>query len=111
VQLLQLRHGGRLPRVRRPGVLDALEGCAGDGLIGAADAEWLTQGWRFLTRLRNALYLAALRDSERLPAAGADLERVARMLGYDRPGAQALSEDLLRVTRRVRRVHERLFYD
>jgi len=110
VQLLQLRHGGRLPRVRRPGALSALEACAAEGLIGAADAEWLTRGWRFQTRLRNTLYLAALRDTDRLPGAGADLERVARMLGYDRPGAQALSEDLLRVTRRVRRVHERLFY-
>ncbi|MDQ3451398.1 MAG: bifunctional [glutamine synthetase] adenylyltransferase/[glutamine synthetase]-adenylyl-L-tyrosine phosphorylase [Actinomycetota bacterium] len=110
VQLLQLRHGGRLPSLRRPGVLAALEACAGEGLISEGDAEWLAQGWRFLTRLRNMLYLAALRDSDRLPAVGSDLERVAAMLGYDRPGAQALGEDVFRVTRRVRRVHERLFY-
>jgi hypothetical protein len=38
------------------------------------------------------------------------MERLARMLGYERPGAQTFTEDLARTMRRVRKVHERIFY-
>ncbi|MBA2529394.1 MAG: bifunctional glutamine-synthetase adenylyltransferase/deadenyltransferase, partial [Euzebyales bacterium] len=110
VQLLQLRHGGRMAALRRPGTLAALEACLGEGLLDARTGGWLAEGWRFLARLRNALYLAGLRDTDRLPAGEAEVERVARMLGYGPPGAQALVEDLSRTSRRIRKVHETSFY-
>lgn len=51
------------------------------------------------------------RDTARLPAGAEKMERLARMLAYERSGTQAFSEDLARVMRRVRKVHERCFYD
>ena len=111
VQLLQLREGGRLPALRRAGALAAIAACEEEGLLGADDAAWLIGGWTLLTRTRNALHLSGARDSHLLPGDPQSLERLARMLGYERPGGQRLSEDITRSMRRVRKVHERCFYD
>lgn len=110
LQLLQLQHGGRIPALRVPGARAALAACREAGLLGARDASWLGDGLDLLSRVRNALYLGGLRDASRLPPGVADTERIARMLGYPSPGGQALLEDVSRVMRRVRRVHEQVFY-
>ena len=111
VQLLQLRSGGRLPGLRRPGALAAIAACVDEGVLDATDGEWLEQGWRMLSGLRNAAYLAGHRDTHLLPANTRDMDRLAAMVGYGRPGGQQLSEDVARVMRRVRKVHQRCFYD
>ena len=111
VQLLQLQHGGAQQRLRVPGALAGVEACVEAGLLDGQEGRWLADGWRLLTRLRNARYLAGARDTHLMPADPVKLERLARMLGYERPGAQRMSEDLARAMRRVRRVHERAFYD
>ena len=111
VQLLQLRFGGEHPTLRRAGALAALAACVEEGLISPEDGEWLAEGWTLMARVRNCLYLAGARETHLLPAAPAETERLARMLGYERPGAQRLTEDIARVMRRVRKVHERCFYD
>ncbi|MDP8968924.1 MAG: bifunctional glutamine-synthetase adenylyltransferase/deadenyltransferase, partial [Actinomycetota bacterium] len=111
VQLLALKHGGLLPGLRRPGTLSALDACEREGLLDERDAGWLRDGYLLLSRLRNALYLAGFHRSDQLPPGVREQERVARMLGHAVPGAQALVEDLSRAMRRVRKVHERCFYD
>ena len=111
VQLLQLKYGGSLPALRRPGALAAIAACVEEGLVSQQDAAWLAEGWTLLTAARNAWYLAGAHDSHLLPTAPDQLERLARMLSYERPGGQQLGEDLTRKMRRVRKVHERYFYD
>jgi [glutamine synthetase] adenylyltransferase / [glutamine synthetase]-adenylyl-L-tyrosine phosphorylase len=111
VQLLQLRHGGRIPSLRRPGALAAIAACVEAEVLDPTDGEWLEEGWRILSRLRNASYLAGHRDTHLLPANTREMDRLAAMLGYARPGGQQLNEDVARVMRRVRKVHERCFYD
>jgi glutamate-ammonia-ligase adenylyltransferase len=108
VQLLQLVHGGRWEGLRGPGTLAGLEALEEAGLLPADDAHWLRDGWLLLSRMRNALYLAGHRDSDRLPSGRADRERLARMLDY--PGVQACTEDLERCMRRIRKAHKRAFY-
>ena len=111
LQLLQLRHGGRLPNLRRPGALAALTAAVDEGLLSADAGQWLGEAWRLLSRLRNAVYLTGARETHLLPMSTFQMERLARMLGYPRPGGQTLTEDVTRVMRRVRKVHERAFYD
>ncbi|MGM0817987.1 MAG: bifunctional [glutamine synthetase] adenylyltransferase/[glutamine synthetase]-adenylyl-L-tyrosine phosphorylase [Actinomycetota bacterium] len=111
VQLLQLRLGGEHPEVRRPGALGALAALAGLGAVDGRDAAWLADGYRLLARVRNTLYLVGARDPSLLPAGPGELDRLAQTLGYDAPGGQDFVEDLTRHMRRVRKVHERLFYD
>lgn len=108
VQLLQLAHGGRLPALRCPGTLAGLAACEQAGLLSAQDAQWLRDGWLLLGRARNALYLAGHRDTDRLPPGRGDREHLARLLGY--AGVQALTEDLDRAMRRIRKAHKRTFY-
>jgi glutamate-ammonia-ligase adenylyltransferase len=111
VQLLQVRYGGRRPELRRPGTLAGLDALRTQGLLSAGDAAWLEEGWRLLSAVRNGLYLLGERDSSTLSPGGPVLERLARLLGYPAPGGQGLSQDLGRAMRRVRKVHERAFYD
>ena len=110
VQALQLQHGGRRSAVRRPGTLAALRALAAEGAVRDQDATWLADGYRLLSRVRNLLYLGGARDPSMLPPGVGDLDRLARTLGYPAPGGQGLAEDLGRTMRRVRKVHERLFY-
>jgi glutamate-ammonia-ligase adenylyltransferase len=111
VQLLQLAHGRRLPSLRTAGTLHAIDACVAQDLLTEQEGAWLRDGWCILARVRNALFLAGARDTQRLPGAPDAVERLARMLGYPRPGAQNLRQDLARTMRRIRKVHERRFYD
>ncbi|MGH8901174.1 MAG: bifunctional [glutamine synthetase] adenylyltransferase/[glutamine synthetase]-adenylyl-L-tyrosine phosphorylase [Egibacteraceae bacterium] len=108
VQLLQLAHGGLLPALRRPGTLPGLAACEHASLLSSQDARWLRDGWLLLGRVRNALYLAGHRDTDRLPSGRGDREHLARLLGCT--GVQAFTEDLDRAMRRIRKAHKRTFY-
>jgi glutamate-ammonia-ligase adenylyltransferase len=111
VQLLQLVHGGEQPDVRAPGTIDALQRLRTRGLLDLDDADVLEEAYRFCERARNAHYLQTAQPSDALPSDKADLERLALLLGYVRQPHSALRDDYRRVTRRARRVVERIFYD
>jgi [glutamine synthetase] adenylyltransferase / [glutamine synthetase]-adenylyl-L-tyrosine phosphorylase len=108
VQLLQLARGGKCSKLRRPGTLAGLAACEHAGLLSSQDAQWLRDGWVLLGRVRNALYLAGHRDTDRLPPSRGDREHLARLLGYT--GVQAFTEDLDRAMRRIRKTHKQAFY-
>ena len=110
-QLLQLRHGGRDPSLREPGTRAALERLAAAKLLPDEDVMWFQEGLDLLTRVRAALHLAGAKDADVVPPGPRDQERLARALGYPRPGTQDFLSDLGRAMRRVRKAHERGFYD
>ncbi len=102
VQLLQLRNG-----TRAEGTLDALGALTAAGALGTADARVLAESYRFCEATRNRLYLVRGRPGDSLPPPGHHLTSLARSLGTTAP---ALREQYRRLTRRARRVTERLFY-
>ncbi len=102
VQLLQLRHG-----ISAEGTLDALDALTAAGVMQAADTRVLAESYRFCEATRNRLYLVRGRPGDALPAPGHHLTSLARSLGTTAP---ALREQYRRLTRRARRVTERLFY-
>jgi glutamate-ammonia-ligase adenylyltransferase len=102
-QLLQLRHG-----VEATGTVPALEGLAAAGALAAADAQRLVDSYEFCERTRNRWYLGDSRSSDALPTAPAKLQWLARSLDLT---PTDLREHYRRVTRRARRVTERVFYD
>jgi glutamate-ammonia-ligase adenylyltransferase len=109
VQLLQLQHGAAHREIREPSTTTALTALADAGLLDVGDADILLEAYRFCERARNALYLVTGRPNDALPS-GRDAVRLARLLGYlHRPEAE-LRDDYRRVTRRARRVVERVFY-
>ena len=111
VQLLQLVHGGEQPDVRVPGTIDALERLRVHALLEADDVDVLEEAYRFCERARNAHYLQTAQPSDALPTDRAELERLALLLGYVHRPHSVLRDDYRRVTRRARRVVERVFYD
>jgi glutamate-ammonia-ligase adenylyltransferase len=111
VQLLQLRLGGRHPRVRLPGTLDALGALVEAGGLEAGEAAWLGDAYRLCLRLRNIGYLVAGRPADSLPTDQRALERLAEAMGEPAPGRQRLLEAYRRATRRARRVVMTRFWE
>ena len=107
VQLLQLRNG-----VAATGTLEALEALLARGTVDTQDAQVLRGAYEFLERTRNRLYLVGAlpggaSPGDSLPAQSHQMSRLARSLGTT---PASLRDEYRRVTRRARRVTERLFY-
>jgi glutamate-ammonia-ligase adenylyltransferase len=111
VQLLQLAHGATVAGLRTTRTLDALAAATHAGLLEEEQTDALVAAWRLATRVRNALVLVRDRPEDQLPALGAPLIALGRMLGYP-PGFDPgqLVDDYRRTARRARRVVEEVFY-
>jgi glutamate-ammonia-ligase adenylyltransferase len=104
VQLLQLRTG-----VRSTSTNTAIERLVDAGALAREDADELAAAYRFCEVTRNRLALVAGAPLDALPPQGSTtLQFLARSLETT---PARLREDYRRVTRRARRVVERLFYD
>jgi [glutamine synthetase] adenylyltransferase / [glutamine synthetase]-adenylyl-L-tyrosine phosphorylase len=110
VQLLQQCFGAQHPLVRTPSTMEALDALQDASLLDHRDADWLREGYRMLSQLRNRLYLLRHRDVDVMPTSHLQLETLARSFGYARGGWQELEEERRRRARHVRQVCERLFY-
>ncbi len=110
VQLYQLRHAQEIPGLRTTSTLGALDAAAAASLLPAADADRLREAWLLSSRLRSAITLLTGQTSDVLPTDRRLLDGIGRILGYPPRAATAVDEDFLAVTRRSRRVFERLFY-
>ncbi len=111
VQMLQQRHGADVTMVRTTSTMEALDALQDASLIEHREAAWMRDGYRFLSRVRNRLYLMRQRNVDVLPKSADLTERLARSLGYGRGGRQDFEEEHRRHTRHVRRVTEHVFYD
>ncbi len=107
-QLLQLKHGAAHPELRTTVTPKALGALLGIGVINKSDYNTLINSYEFCTRVRLRLHLQRGRLANSLPTDPDQLARLASSLGYDR--TVELREHFLQVTRRARRVFERLFY-
>jgi len=109
VQLLQLGHGAAHPEIRAAATTVALDRLRDAGLVAPDDADVLAEAYRFCERARNARFLVTGRPGDALPAGG-DGVRLARLLGYVHNAEAAMRDDYRRVTRRSRKVVERVFF-
>ncbi|MCC6573542.1 MAG: hypothetical protein IT462_07105 [Planctomycetes bacterium] len=112
-QFLQLLNGGRLPQLRLSSTLPALDALARAGVLKDAEAGQLTHAYRFLRSCEHRLQLWQSEQTYRLPESRADLERVARCMGYLSRGsvtpARAFISELRANTLKVRGLLVRLF--
>lgn len=110
VQLLQLKHGARVPGLRTTRTVAALRAAAAAGVLPAGDAEGLIEAWRTATRIRNAIMLVRGRPHDQVPHDPRDLSAVAQVLGYGPQEAGRLVDDYRRRARRARLIVERVFW-
>ncbi|MBA3782925.1 MAG: bifunctional [glutamine synthetase] adenylyltransferase/[glutamine synthetase]-adenylyl-L-tyrosine phosphorylase [Nocardioides sp.] len=110
VQLLQMRHAGRVPELRTPRTLTALAAAAEAGLIDAADADVLAAAWRTVSKVRNAVTLVRGKAADQLPRDATEKAAVASVLEYPAGESERMVNDYLRITRRAHTVVERVFW-
>jgi len=112
VQMLQLTYGPRQPRLQVRNTLEALRELAQVGVLSFDDHVLLTEGYRFLRRVENALRLAHDRPVEDLDRGTMDLSAVARRLGFDgvvKAAAEAFWREYQVRREAVRACYERWF--
>jgi [glutamine synthetase] adenylyltransferase / [glutamine synthetase]-adenylyl-L-tyrosine phosphorylase len=102
VQLLQLTH-----QVPEPATLPAIDALVARGALGEEDAGALAESYRFCEHVRNRLFLVQGAPGDAFPTAPDRLAVLARSLDTS---PSELRDHFRRVTRRARRVTERLFY-
>ena len=116
VQLLQLVHGRTDETLRSPTTLEALAALAEGGYVGRDDGANLAASYRFLRLLEHRLQLEKLRRTHLLPARTDtdSLRRLGRAARLRPDGRHdvvgVLMNEWQRNVRRVRRLHEKLFY-
>ncbi|MGI5220471.1 bifunctional [glutamine synthetase] adenylyltransferase/[glutamine synthetase]-adenylyl-L-tyrosine phosphorylase [Nocardia sp. CA-290969] len=109
VQLLQLRHAHEVPELHNTSTLESLDVIARHELLGAEDTHLLRQSWITATAARNALVLVRGKPTDQLPGPGRTLSAVARVAGWPSGDGGEFLDNYLRITRRARRVVERVF--
>jgi glutamate-ammonia-ligase adenylyltransferase len=110
VQLVQLEHAHAVPGLRTTSTMAALTAAEEAGLIPDASAQRLREAWRLASRLRSANTLLSGHTSDVLPTDRRQLDGIGRILESPPRSATRVEEDYLGVTRRARRVFEKLFY-
>jgi len=116
VQLLQLVHGRTDEALRSGSTLDALRALSDGGYVGRDDGANLAASYRFLRLLEHRMQLQRLRRTHLLPAPeDTDALRWLARSAKLRPDGRndvvgVLMGEWGRNSRRVRRLHEKLFY-
>ena len=110
VQLLQRQHGHAHPDLRVTGTLEALDAALALDLISADDASRLREAFVFLMELRNRIFFLYAKPVDALPTKPEELEALGIAMGMKGQPRQEIEERFLRVSRRARKVAERLIY-
>ena len=110
VQLLQMRHAGRIAELRTTKTLEALQVAVEHELLAAEDALGLARAWRFASRARNATVQVRGRPTDQLPRDARERAAVAAVLQYAPGESDAMLNDYLRASRRARAIVDRIFW-
>jgi glutamate-ammonia-ligase adenylyltransferase len=110
VQLLQMQYAGAVPELRTSRTLDALAAARSADLLSASDTDVLVEGWRWVSRVRNAITLVRGRASDQLPRDIRERAAVASLLGYPAGATDRMVNDHLRTMRVSHGVVDRVFW-
>ncbi len=113
-QALQLIHGGKNADIREHHTLTALEKLRAKGLVKDGEASRLADGYVFLRNLEHRIQIVEGRQSQAIPAKEAELERLARMMGFsdtaDKKAARFFWEEYREKTSAIHEIYRSLFY-
>lgn len=105
VQLLQLVHGRTDESLRVRPTLEAIAALATGGYVGRDHAAELQCCYQFLRALEHRIQLDRMRRSHVVPSKQEDLARLSRLMGVT-----DIEAEWTRTRRRVRDLHESIFY-
>ena len=95
VQILQLMHGKKFPRLRQTNTLSALQSFVTLGLVDQGMAEEFHDSYLFLRNLECALRIIRQTPTNTLPKDKKELAPLARLLEYEGEDAETLADSLL----------------
>jgi [glutamine synthetase] adenylyltransferase / [glutamine synthetase]-adenylyl-L-tyrosine phosphorylase len=107
VQLFQLKYGGPHAEVRTPNTRAALDALLSAGLFSTEDHAALRAAYDFLRLVESRLRVVTNRAADALPESPADLDKLARRLGYE--SGDRFQADFEGHTAHTRAVFRRLF--
>lgn len=110
IQLIQMRYAHCYPALRTTHTLQALQAAVDVELIGSEDAHVLSEAWRFVSRVRNAIMLMRAKPAESMVEEAGERAGVAHLMGYELDEAEIMVDDYLRMTRHAHQVVERIFW-
>ena len=113
VQLLQVVRGGQFPEIRTRSTLSALKKLAARGLMKPETAERLAEAYVFLRQVEHRIQFLDDQQTHLLPTSDADLNWIARSMGYAacRPEACELLDRLGEVRELVATEFDALLHD
>jgi glutamate-ammonia-ligase adenylyltransferase len=104
VQILQLGAGERLPDVRTPRTLEAIERLEEHGAFTRPEARDLRGAYVLLRQAEHAVQIRDEQQRHTLPADGGEMDILAKRLGYR--GTGDFEESLAEARQRVREIYE-----
>ena len=107
VQLLQMVHGRTDEDLQARSTLEALARLGEGGYISRGHVTEMDSAYRFLRCVEHRMQLHRMRRTQVLPTAEADVRRLARTLALT---SEQFTTRYQRTRRRVRRLHEEIFY-
>jgi len=112
VQLAQLQHGRKDPRLRQRCTHAAIQALKEAGVFDEETAGILGEAYLFLRRLENRLRIVQDRSISEFRTNPDELDKLARRMGYAEPhggGGVRLRDDYMMHTTRVREIYRRFF--
>lgn len=107
VQLLQMVHGRTDEDLHARSTLEALHRLGEGGYISRAHVAELDEAYRFLRSVEHRMQLHRLRRTQVMPTSDPDVRRLARTMGLGPTDFRARYDT---TRRRVRQLHEEIFY-
>ena len=95
MQILQLIHGKKNPRLRETNTIEAINKFVEHGMIDQLKAEKVKENYLFLRKLECALRIIGVTPSNNLPKDPSDLAQLSRLMSYKGSDAKNLGKNLL----------------
>ena len=110
VQTLQLINGGKTPRVRSRGTLEALRLLQEAGILDTKTMEDLRDAYLFFRRTEHRIQIDHQLQTHELPRTVQDQEELARRMGYRKDALKSFLSDLEGKRRAVEELFSSLFH-
>ena len=108
VQCLQMIHGGKSLSLCSQNTLETVAALKTNGLLESDDADILSDAYRFLRRVENAIQIESDQQRYSVPAKADEATQLARMLGYQHNALESFQQDYKNHTNQVRAIFEKV---
>ena len=108
VQCLQMIHGGKRNSLCSQNTLETLTALGTNELLQSEEVDALSQAYRFLRRVENAIQIESDQQRYSVPAKLDEATQLARRVGYHENSLESFQQDYTKHTSQVRTIFEKV---